>query len=121
MSKTPTQPRLVIEEEPDGRSYEATIYDWLDLAAFCTQFVLMGGNPSLYHSRDGNALCISLRSGKESRKYWIGPDDDFSDVLRKTARQWGIPMDGQNPIYQASEALTAETLKRLREAGLDTD
>lgn len=117
------QPSLQVDtsEKQDERKFTLGDDEWLDLAAFVVEFVLRGGNPALYTSKDGNALCLSLKSGKEGRRYWIGPDDSGFETIQQAAYEWGVKASPDNPVYLASERLTEEAARRLTEAGLEDD
>lgn len=107
------------EELDEGRAYALEPHDWLELCAFVVEFLLRGGSPMLYQSKDGNALCLSLKSGKEGRKYWIGPEEVPMDIVAKASREWGVGMSPDNPVMLAAADLSEEAIERLRAAGLE--
>lgn len=114
MTNQPLTPTPLPEDTGEARSYEMTDQDWLDLVAFMVEFLQRGGNPSIYQSKDGNALCLSLASGKERRRYWLSPDDDPAEWLGKAAKEWGVTPAQDNPIYVAVFVEAERTSERLR-------
>jgi len=84
--------RLQEPENDSGNSrrYSLSDAEWTYL--FCVVYLTCeaGGAASVYTSRDRNALCVSIKAGKDRRAYWIGPDDSPALVLDRIVVEWGI-------------------------------
>jgi len=78
------------EGEAEVRRVELTSVMMYDICAVIYGFTERGAAFSLYRSRDGSALAIRIKSGKETKAYWIGPDDNHGDVLDRIVRDWGV-------------------------------
>jgi len=79
------------KSQSSAKGYVMSPPDWYWLFAIMSFVVSKKGNLSTYTSRDGNAMCISIKHGQQNAKYWIGPDDDARDVLVKIRKEWNIP------------------------------
>ena len=87
------------KEKREGRRFELTPEDWIDLLQITEVALQNSCNISLYTSRDQNALCVSLKQGNTSAKYWCGPDDDMRTVLTRLRKEWNI-QNGPNNIAE---------------------
>jgi len=78
------------EEEKEARYYDLTVQEWVWLFDIMYVCVRNGAAPMLYTSREGNALCISIKHGKSEKKYWIGPDDNPGVKLSEIVSDWNM-------------------------------
>lgn len=79
-----------MEDQTEGSRTELTAAMAYDLAAIIYGFTERGAAVSVYRSRDGAALAIRIKSGKETKAYWVSPDDNHGDVFARIARDWGV-------------------------------
>ena len=77
-------------DSSNQKRYSVHPSEWLHILRIILYVVEQKAAVSLYTSRDGNALAISVKHGKQHKAYWCGPDDAPLDVLTDIIREWGI-------------------------------
>lgn len=90
------------EGEKSARVYSLTDNEWCWLLEVMWSVATQGGCPSMYQSTDGNALCVSIKHEKTARRYWIGPDDEPSAVLKRLCTEWNIRL-ASTPLSKVIE------------------
>lgn len=91
----------------EERFFDLHDTQWVDLLEIIYICAVNGAAPMLYTSSGGHALCVSIKHGKEGRKYWIGPDDDPGVVIGRICDDWNVGFQ-DTPI---SRCLTKEVEK----------
>jgi len=83
--------------------------EWCTLLTIVHAVAEAGGAASVYRGRDGSAIALSVKSGKDHATYWTGPKDDFASVALRVHLEWGIDTTG-GPIRDAIEAAVWEEM-----------
>lgn len=105
-------------EKGTPRKAEITGDVLLEMVQLMELVLRSGGLFSTYTSKDGNALAIRIKAGRDTRAYWIGPDDDAYTVIDRIRADWTLP-EIDLEVTRAVERYAAQLAEDVRKTMKD--
>lgn len=84
-------------------------FDGVEFSPFgriATAVTAMGGVVSLYGSRDGNGVVISIRVGERSKRYEFENADEWNTLIEQIANPWHVALGRYLAAKRADELLS---------------